>query len=101
MRLRWVRISVLAIVTICVWAHVSELFDHWDDTLQTGNDIEFNLIVVALCVGTAIAAAGIVCTVLRRLRARMSGFVLHHSIGYLASQIISVPLGLSPPPLRI
>jgi len=26
------------------------MFDHWDDTIQTGNDTEYGLVVLALCV---------------------------------------------------
>jgi hypothetical protein len=29
------------------------MFDHWDHTLQTGNDTEYALVVLALCVGAA------------------------------------------------
>jgi hypothetical protein len=30
-----------------------ELFDNWDHTIQTGNDTEYALVVLALCVGVA------------------------------------------------
>jgi hypothetical protein len=29
------------------------MFDHWDHTLQTGNDTEYALVVLGLCVGAA------------------------------------------------
>lgn len=28
-----------------------ELFDHWDHTAQTGNDTEYAIVVLALCIG--------------------------------------------------
>ncbi len=34
-----------------------ELFDHLDQTLQTGNDTEYALVVLALCVGAAYSFA--------------------------------------------
>jgi len=33
------------------------MFDHWDHTLQTGNDTEYTLVVIALCVGLAFSMA--------------------------------------------
>jgi hypothetical protein len=33
------------------------MFDHWDHTVQDGNDTETNVVVVALCVGVALVAA--------------------------------------------
>jgi hypothetical protein len=45
----------IAIVAICIGSPIVETFDHWDSTLQSGDDTEANLIIVALCVGTAIA----------------------------------------------
>jgi hypothetical protein len=52
-----VRVAALLVLAICVWAHVSELFDDWDDSIQTRNGIEFNLVLVAVCIGTCIAIA--------------------------------------------
>ncbi len=34
-----------------------EMFDQWDDTIQTGNDTEYGLVVLALCVGVAYSFA--------------------------------------------
>ena len=36
-----------------------ELFDQWDHTLQTGNDTEYTLVVLALCVGFAFSMPGV------------------------------------------
>jgi len=33
------------------------MFDQWDDTIQTGNDTEYGLVVLALCVGVAYSFA--------------------------------------------
>src|SRR5215469_10140876 len=40
-------------VTICLLCPIVELFDCWDHTEQTGNDTEYTLVVVGLCVGAA------------------------------------------------
>src|SRR5215468_10475422 len=49
--------GIAAIFAVCLAAPVLEMFDRWDQTLQTGNDTEANLVVVALCVGVAFVAA--------------------------------------------
>jgi hypothetical protein len=43
---------VIAIVLLtCLVCPLIELFDNWDHTIQTGNDTEYALVVLALCVG--------------------------------------------------
>ena len=44
---------VAAILAICLGGPVVEMFDHWDHTLQDGNDTEANVVAVAICVGLA------------------------------------------------
>jgi hypothetical protein len=51
------RFGIAAIFAVCLAAPVLEMFDRWDQTLQTGNDTEANLVIVALCVGVAFVAA--------------------------------------------
>jgi hypothetical protein len=41
------------VLLICLVCPLVETFDHWDHTLQTGNDTEYALVVLALCVGVA------------------------------------------------
>jgi len=38
------------------------MFDHWDHTLQTGQDTEYTFVVLALCVGTLYALARLIVT---------------------------------------
>jgi hypothetical protein len=42
---------------ICIVCPVVEMFDNWDHTIQTGNDTEYTLVVLALCVGVAYSFA--------------------------------------------
>jgi hypothetical protein len=49
--------GIAAIFVVCLAAPVLEMFDRWDQTLQTGNDTEANLVIAALCVGVAFVAA--------------------------------------------
>jgi hypothetical protein len=41
------------VLLICFACPLVELFDYWDDTVLTGNDTEYGLVVLALCVGVA------------------------------------------------
>jgi len=45
-----------------------EMFDHWDQTAQDGNDTETNLVVVALCVGIGFVASAAVTKSIRPRR---------------------------------
>lgn len=46
-------LTASAILAICLVCHISEMFDQWDHTLQTGNDTEYTFVILALCVGIA------------------------------------------------
>lgn len=45
-------VGVIALL-VCFVCPILELFDCWDNTAQTGNDTEYTLVVVGLCVGAA------------------------------------------------
>ena len=55
---------MIALVT-CFVCPVVEMFDHWDHTLQTGNDTEYTLVLLALCVGMVCALARLIVTLSR------------------------------------
>jgi hypothetical protein len=55
---------VIALVT-CFVCPVVEMFDHWDHTLRTGNDTEYTLVFLALCVGMVCALARLIVTLSR------------------------------------
>jgi len=42
---------------VCLVCPLLEMFDNWDHTVPTGNDTEYTLVVVALCVGVAYSLA--------------------------------------------
>jgi len=64
------RLAIAAILAISIGAPIAELFDSWDQTIETGSDTEANLAVVALCIGVAFAIGTIV--VVNRIRALAS-----------------------------
>ena len=53
------RLIVVAIFVVAIACPIVELFDHWDHTLQDGNDIEGTFVVVALCAAVALVAAAV------------------------------------------
>lgn len=44
-------------LAICLACPIIDLFDQWDHALLTGNDSEYPLVLLALCVGLAFALA--------------------------------------------
>jgi hypothetical protein len=57
MRSRASRITVTLVLLTCVICPLLETFDTWDHTAQTGNDTEYALVVLALCVGVSYSFA--------------------------------------------
>jgi hypothetical protein len=103
MRSRTKYALALLVLLIVLGTHISEIFDTWDDTLLTGNDIELNVTVAALSVGA--------CAILIRLLFRL--FV--NAVATVRSSVLQrlpvssgsiyeiqrILLYSSPPPLRI
>jgi hypothetical protein len=54
------RAAVMIVLFTCVVCPVLETFDHWDHTLQTGNDTEYTLVLLSLCVGAVYALARLI-----------------------------------------
>ncbi len=48
---------IVIVLLTCLMCPLVELFDTWDHTIQTGNDAEYALVVLALCVGVAYSFA--------------------------------------------
>ncbi len=57
MRFRASRITAVVVLLTCLICPILETFDSWDDTAQTGNDTEYTLVILALCVGIAYSFA--------------------------------------------
>lgn len=62
-------VATLVLLT-CLVCPLAEMFDHWDHTLQTGNDTEYALVVLALCIGVAYSFARFI------FKAALFGFVV-------------------------
>ena len=57
MRKNWAHVIAAIVLVTCVVCPVLEMFDNWDHTIQTGNDTEYALVLLALCVGVAYSFA--------------------------------------------
>jgi hypothetical protein len=62
MRSRTSRIIATIILVTCIVCPLVDLFDNWDYAIQTGNETEYALVVLALCVGLAYSFARFVLT---------------------------------------
>jgi hypothetical protein len=56
------RFAVAVILTICLVCPLVEIFDHWDHTIQTGQDVEYTLVLLALCMGATYSFARFILT---------------------------------------
>jgi hypothetical protein len=57
-------VIVAIVLVICFVCPLVELFDGWDHTLQTGNDTEYTLVVLALCIGIVFALVRLILALL-------------------------------------
>jgi hypothetical protein len=93
---------VAILLAICVSAPLVDSFDHWDRTLQDGNDTEANLVVIAVCAGVGFL---FVRSLLRRIQARralhlvVSGVLFTERLASLL--VVPLPDSSPPTPLRI
>jgi len=101
MRRKLIHFAGLLILTACVWGHASELFDHWDNTFRTGNDVESSVIIAALAAGVVLALAGAL-TVIMHLVSMTPKLRSADRYSFVFSFISAEFIGHSPPrPLRI
>ena len=53
-------VGIVLILVVCLVCPLVEMFDRWDHTVQTGNDTEYTLVLLALCVGVVYALARLI-----------------------------------------
>lgn len=81
---------------MCIWGHLSELFDKWDHTLQTGSDIEYTSVIVVLVVGAVIVSA--LHSLLLRRRRSMASTLVSSLVGTVQLPFATPVLPTSSPP---
>jgi len=80
------------------------MFDNWDHTIQTGNDTEYGLVILALCVGVAYSFARfVVKSALLRFVAKgvFASYALKSSFSTPCSFTLLSFDATSPPPLPL
>ena len=94
-------IGTLALLT-CLICPILETFDNWDPPIQTGNDTEYTLVILALGVGMAYSFARFI------FQSPLLGFVANRSIASCAQKSFSAACfallpadAASPPPLSL
>lgn len=50
-RQQLLKFGAILLLLVCLCGQIAETFDFWDHTLQTGSDIEYGLVIVALVAG--------------------------------------------------
>ncbi len=65
---RAVKLIAVAVLLVSIGSHVSELLDSWDNTFQTGNDVESVVVILALTVGSVLALASVAKLVVVTMR---------------------------------
>jgi|GEM_PF-2069876 len=100
-RRRLIQFGTTLILTLCVWGHVSEIFDHWDNTFKTGYDIEYSTVIVVLIAGAVIAFAQVAAALIRRVSATPCLLPLSGSCPLIGRSLAAFVAHSPPRPLRI
>ena len=58
----------MVVLLTCFICPLAETFDSWDDTVQSGNDTEYALVILALCVGVSYTFARAVLRIIGSAR---------------------------------
>ena len=101
MRKQVIKVLVVFVLMICFCAHISEQFDTWDHTLQTGNDIESTLVVVALCLGVCVVLVSMLLRFFRSLILGSNPSLIFQPLSSSTHVAVPILLSGSPPPLRV
>ena len=94
---------VLVLLTVLVCPLI-EMFDHWDNTVQTGSDTEYTFVVLGLCIGVTYTFARFVVNF--PLFKSASGLVSNlcaneHRFSRGAASFFVVLIPISPPALAL
>jgi len=68
MRHALIRIAAALVILVCLGCHLSEVLDSWDHMLQTGDDIDYTVAVVAVLTGAVLACIGVAFRLVSKAR---------------------------------
>ncbi len=90
---------MLIILAAMLGGHVTEMFDRWENTLLTGRDVDFNVVIVAACAGVVFVVAKSLVVLFRYLPKQKDSPV-PQSFSLLQTMFPEITAaGPSPPPL--
>jgi hypothetical protein len=61
------QLAAVLILVVCLGSCVSEIFDQWDHTMQTGHDTESTLVMLASLAGAVLVMARVVASAVPRI----------------------------------
>jgi hypothetical protein len=95
--------SGLIALTICLVCPLVDMCDQWDHAFQTGNDSEYPLVILALCVGAAFALARLIATLPLNFPASSISYALQSALNSSAFLIRPAALAFASgsPPLSL
>jgi hypothetical protein len=99
-RQKFIHLVAILLLTVSIWGHVSELFDHWDNTFHTANDIESCAVIVALIAGAAFGFTHILLRAIRKISEKFLPQLLVTIFPAPRTSLVFVVFS-PPPPLRI
>ena len=103
MRTRVSFITGAIALAICVVCPLVDLFDRWDHALQTGNDTEYPLVILALCVGAAFVLGRLIVTLSPNLPTSSVRYAIQSALNSIPFFIApaALPLASASPPLSL
>lgn len=104
MRSTLLRETAALVLLICLVCPLVEMFDHWDHTLQTGNDTEYSLVALALSIGVAYSLTRLVLTLSPVLGSFIRALTHSHGLNGLESAfsgVTQIAVSTGPPPLAL
>jgi hypothetical protein len=100
------RVSIITgavALAICIVCPLVDLFDQWDNVLQTGNDTEYPLVILALCLGAAFVLGRLIVTLSPSLAASSVRYAIQSALNSIPFFITptALPLASASPPLSL
>ena len=99
-RRKLLQFGAFLLLLVCLCGHVAETFDFWDHTLQTGSDIEYSVVIVALVAGAGFGLAHAAAVGMRAV-SLMSCLCLLRRFLFAAPPLVAGTGDSPPQPLRI
>jgi hypothetical protein len=100
-RQQLLQFGAFLLLLVCLCGHIAETFDCWDHTLQTGEDIEYSLVMVALVAGAGFGLARGAAITMRTVSLE-SRLLASFVVSCFFTPPATAGTGYSPPqPLRI